>query len=391
MNAQWDDPKQPTRNQVHDYLPSGQRMTTVEENIAFQRACKEWGEAMLQHLFPGALVFMFGGTRMWHRLASGMEDAGFAMWDTIIWLHAQGFPKAQDIGRMIDQRHRNEREVLGRNPNSREASDTGNTLYKLGTVGKTDFISRGKSGWDGYKTPAMKPAWEPILCFRAPRDGLTYADLATTYGTGCLNVDGGRISVGDGAKLTTHSTSSGAAAGKGIYPPYGSVETHESPGQELGRYPSNIILDEGSAEILGEPSRFFYCAKVSKAERNAGCEDLPDCIKPGGMRTANGDAEKGHSSFDKGFQDTVQKNGHLTVKPLALTRYLATLLLPPTSVIPRRLLVPFCGSGSEMIGGEQGGWDQIVGVEQNPHFCEIAERRLKYWRMFLPGVRNDAA
>jgi DNA modification methylase len=95
-------------------------------------------------------------------------------------------------------------------------------------------------------------------------------------------------------------------------------------------------------------SRLFYVPKASQKERNAGCEDLP--------------------------------NDHPCVKPLPLCRYLAALLLPAASVAQRRLVVPFCSSGSEIIGGVQAGWDEIVGVEQNAHYCEIAEARLRYWR-----------
>jgi hypothetical protein len=67
-------------------------MTTVQENIAFQQAVKAWGEAMLPHLFPGAIVLMFAGLRMWEWLATGMQMAGFEHWDSFCWLHAQGFP-----------------------------------------------------------------------------------------------------------------------------------------------------------------------------------------------------------------------------------------------------------------------------------------------------------
>ncbi|KKL74514.1 hypothetical protein LCGC14_2064150, partial [marine sediment metagenome] len=65
-------------------------------------SAKEWGDAMMPLLYPGAIVFMFGGTRTWHRLATGMEEAGFEMWDTFMWLHGQGFPKAQAIDKLID-------------------------------------------------------------------------------------------------------------------------------------------------------------------------------------------------------------------------------------------------------------------------------------------------
>ena len=73
---------------------------------------------------------------------------------------------------------------------------------------------------------------------------------------------------------------------------------------------------------------------------------------------------------------TIRHNDHPCVKPLDLCRYLATLLLPPVSVSPRRILIPFAGSGSEMIGALQAGWDEVVGVEQGNHYCEIAEKRL---------------
>jgi DNA modification methylase len=382
MNAKWDDPRQMTKSQVVRYLPSGQRMTTVEESIEFQNAVRQWGEAMLPLLYPGALLFIFAGPRMLEWVATGMQFAGFEHWDTIMWVHSQGMPKAQDIGKMIDKQNGNKRETLGRNPNSREACDTSNTLFELGTIGKTDFISRGNSGWDGWKTPALKPAWEAILCFRAPRQGMTSAELALRYGTGALNVDAARI--GKGAKKWDKTKG-------GIWHP-------SEPGEQrwidnpLGRYPANVILDEESGELLYEQSGvrasdfFHYCAKASRREREAGLEGLEPQTTDDGRNTPN------DTPYQRG--KTLRRNIHPTVKPLALCRHLATLLLPPDSVFPRRLMVPFAGSGSEMIGAMQAGWNEIVGIEQNPHYCEIAKLRLQYWRMLLPASsprRNDAA
>jgi hypothetical protein len=179
-----------------------------------------------------------------------------------------------------------------------------------------------------------------------------------------------------------------------------------------GRYPANLILDEGSAKLLdaqsgvsksrkdagGQPkkggdiylhgmqirngsthadeggaSRFFYVAKASRRERDAGL----DAIEP--QTTDDGRNIPIDNPFQRGKR--LRHNYHPTVKPLALTRYLATLLLPPVSVAPRRLLVPFAGSGSEMIGAMQAGWDEIVGIEQDSDYCEIAKLRLQHWRM----------
>jgi site-specific DNA-methyltransferase (adenine-specific) len=71
-------------------------------------------------------------------------------------------------------------------------------------------------------------------------------------------------------------------------------------------------------------------------------------------------------------------NHHPTVKPLDLCRYLATMLLPPARETPRRLLVPFSGSGSEMIGALRAGWDHAEGIERDPDYIAIAHARLKH-------------
>jgi site-specific DNA-methyltransferase (adenine-specific) len=72
-------------------------------------------------------------------------------------------------------------------------------------------------------------------------------------------------------------------------------------------------------------------------------------------------------------------NPHPTVKPIALTKYLATLLLPPEMYAPRRIFVPFAGVASEMIGAWQGGWEEIVGVELKEEYAEVGRLRIDYW------------
>lgn len=357
-------------------------------------SAKEWGEAMMPHLHPGALVLMFGGTRTWHKLASGMEDAGFEMWDTLMWLYGQGFPKGQDISKLIDKANGNERTVIGIKPGHEDFAgrttrghldfkdgsegfdrpwmhdDEKRELYHMQTAPGSDL----SAPWSGWKTTALKPAWEPILAFKKPLDG-TYAAVAVKYGSGALNVDGGRIRLqdGDDPRLGGKGDWGTKSAAKNVYE--GGYAGERVGSSELGRYPANLILDEESGVL---PSRFFYCAKASAAERNAGLDSLPD--KAFGMSNqAKAEIKRGTESFENSELgvNTVKKvkNHHPTVKPLSLTQYLATLLLPPSS-ISRRLLVPFSGSGSEMIGALKAGWDEVVGIEREADYCQIAEARL---------------
>jgi len=153
-------------------------------------AC-EWGKAMLPHLHPGAIVLMFGGTRTWHKLATGMEEAGFQIWDTLMWLYGTGFPKGQDISKLIDKANGSERERLYQE--KRTGKETGTLGAYTGNNWVTAPGSEVSVSWSGHKTCALKPAWEPILAFRAPGNGKTYADLALECGSGCLNIDETRI------------------------------------------------------------------------------------------------------------------------------------------------------------------------------------------------------
>ena len=129
------------------------------------------------------------------------------------------------------------------------------------------------------------------------------------------------------------------------------------------------IKDSGSA------SRFFYTAKASKSERNAGLEGFE--VK-GKLYNGQSDTEasKAAGSVEDKFSTQPSANHHPTVKPLSLTKYLATLIKPP---VGGRLLVPFSGSGSEMIGALQAGWEYVEGVELTEEYIPIAEARIKYW------------
>lgn len=107
-----------------------------------------WHEA-LRVAKPGAHLLAFGGTRTFHRLMVAIEDAGWEIRDTLMWVYASGFPKSKNLN----------------------------------------------GEWQGWGT-ALKPAWEPIILARKPLIG-TVAENVLAWGTGGLNVDGCRVPVTD--------------------------------------------------------------------------------------------------------------------------------------------------------------------------------------------------
>jgi site-specific DNA-methyltransferase (adenine-specific) len=119
----------------------------------------------------------------------------------------------------------------------------------------------------------------------------------------------------------------------------------------------------------GGASRFFYCAKASRSEREAGLAGLPTTDL---YTEANPQPNR-----DKVTQHKVANN-HPTVKPLMLCRYLATLILPPPRDAPRRILVPYSGSGSEVLAALQAGWEEATGIEKEKDYIAIARGRIEH-------------
>ena len=151
----------------------------------------------------------------------------------------------------------------------------------------------------------------------------------------------------------------------------------------------NIEVEERLLEA--DPVR--YEAKAGRNERDYGLEGFErrpnDFQRPSsGLARSNGDKD--------GLKETNSqsaRNFHPTVKPISLTRHLASLLLPPDRYSPRRLLIPFSGVASEMIGALLAGWDEIVGVEGESDYAKIGRTRLVWWeqRMKETGLTEPKA
>jgi hypothetical protein len=428
-----------------------------------------------------------------------------------MWLYGAGFPKSHDISKGIDKAAGAEREVTG---------------TRTSAYGREDHSSKGKRGrarlmsgdkrevelknkpatdeaeqWDGYGT-ALKPAWEPVYLCRAPRQDKTFANLATEFGSGALNIDGGRIGTsgeepnfrgdrglgrsaggfyGDGSTLgkrdedkieeyhqhqgrwpanlilshhpdcvkvgefevegrvinrwkdgmkpfgggaggeyeTVRPSREGEASAERTYESEGGTDFAMKPGARrdntelverwacvpecparqlddqageltsgfmkagqkrkaskgLGGYQDGFpdeAINKDSYADRGGPSRFFYCGKTSRREKDKGLENFYWKRVDAGFELVS---QEEWEKLDK--KKRARGCIHPTVKPLAVLRYLSTLMLPPPlEGAKRRLLVPFLGSGSEIIAARQAGWDEVVGIEMDGQYIKIADARI---------------
>jgi len=307
-----------------------------------------WAEC-LRVLKPGGHLLAFSGSRTYHRMVVAIEDSGFEIRDQIMWLYGSGFPKSLDVSKAIDKSAGAEREIVGtQRTNIGMQGGNFSAGSNTGEVNITAPATPEAQQWQGWGT-ALKPAHEPIVVARKPLIG-TVANNVLTYGTGALNIDGSRVGTGGGSRDKQIGT---GTKSNDVYGTYGASMT-EKP-DNLGRWPANVIHD-GLEE---EWSRFFYCAKASKSERNAGLEVLPEGTNNVGALRDNGRESEPRANF------------HPTVKPLALMRYLIKLVTPPGGIV----LDPFLGSGTTAVAATLEGFNWI-GCEMTEDYWPIIEARI---------------
>lgn len=376
-------------------------------------------EAALRVAKPGAHLLAFGGTRTFHRLACAIEDAGWEIRDTVMWVYGSGFPKSHDVSKAIDRGAGAERAVVGpgrwNGVKGSNAKQAGCLIRPGGQHDETAPATDAARQWSGWGT-ALKPAWEPIIVARKPLDGTVAANVLR-YGTGAINVDGCRIESGG-----THRSARSAGRGAGY-------EAHNKPDRKYsaglggiisephaaGRWPANLIHD-GSEEVVGlfpessggafpgarntrgysrgldqgatphgfrpmgdsgSAARFFYCAKASRADRNEGLPVVTHQSGMGGAMPVDDDGK------DRDRFKVKSRNHHPTVKPTALMRYLCRLVTPPGGLV----LDPFCGSGSTGKAAVLEGF-RFLGIELDPEYAEIAEARIAAAQEREPLLRD---
>jgi len=325
-------------------------------------------EECLRVLKPGGHVLAFGGSRTWHRMAVAIEDAGFEIRDSIAWMYGSGFPKSLDVSKAIDKAAGYQGEVIG--TETVDIGIQGGSMHagrsqKLEEREIRELSSEAKQ-WQGWGT-ALKPAFEPIVVGRKPfAKGSTVAANVLEHGVGGLNIDASRIDA-KGRPLIEKTGEKWAGSNMD------SAGSKAVGATDLGRWPANVILDEYSAGLLDEqsgenPSRFFYCAKASKRDRNEGLDGLENRVGEHGNKWTDQDYRRGDDA-----PTTARKNFHPTVKPTALMRYLIKLVTPAGGTV----LDPFTGSGSTGKAALLDGY-KFVGAELTEEYLPIIEGRLRW-------------
>jgi len=370
MNKEWDSPqkhmeliereqkrseerfkegKSPVKVGFSKGVQPGLKIGTAKEGKWFQQWCEEWGKECLRVLKPGGYLLSFSAPRTYHRMTTGFEDAGFEIRDQIMWVFGSGFPKSLNLG----------------------------------------------EGWG----TALKPAHEPICVARKPLSEKTNKENMSKWGTGGINIDDSRIEYKDdkphSVGFDNHYKSTGI---------YSDMERpNDWVANNTGRWPANIIFDEEAGQILDEQSgiskgnkpgsirkgtsnflsnfetkqsertgyndlggasRFFYCPKASKKDRDEGMDLHDDKIL---NRVNSGGLEN-----DPTWGPIVRKNNHPTVKPTELMLYLIKLVTPKGGTV----LEPFMDSGSTGKACVRGGFD-FIGIEKEEEYIKIAKARIE--------------
>lgn len=347
---------------------------------SFQRWVTAWAEECLRVLKPGGHLLAFGGTRTWHRLAVAIEDAGFEIRDSVMWLYGSGFPKSHDVSKAIDKAAGAEREVIGRytSPDGRDRSAPSNGVGAVyGRDGRewnkaiTAPATPEAAQWSGWGT-ALKPANEPIVMARKPFKGTVAANVLE-HGTGALNINACRISAGEGDDL--HRARIGGFTDSAIY---GTSNGYGMQAAPSGRWPANVILDEHMAGVLDEQSGVLksgaWNGVTNKARPSQSSKGAESERERADRPADSGGASRFFYVAKAPKRERPEVNGvkHATVKPLTLMRYLVRMVTPPNGIV----LDPFAGSGTTIEAALLEGF-QSIGIELTDEYLPLIQQRVK--------------
>jgi site-specific DNA-methyltransferase (adenine-specific) len=342
----------------------------------YQEWTTSWATEALRVLKPGASMFVMGGTRTYHRMACGIEDAGFVIKDCLMWCYASGFPKAVALDKLIDKRAGAERKIIGKARWSQPAKSG----HHAGLLDKHVKMAEGRftpdvtspatdlaKKWEGWKVGGLKPAYEPIVWAIKPPEG-SYVDNVLKHGVGAVNVDECRIpyeSEKDRKRRKRGVVVDGKDLSETMWNVKSGYKTYDSDKymSEEGRFPANMIRTD---EFHDGYDRFFFIPKAGRGERDEGLDLLPDRFDYGDYGNGLGKVPK-----ETGKRPSPAKNIHPTVKPVRLMEHLIKLVTREGQIV----LDPFVGSGTTCVAARMLN-RRYIGIDLNPEYVEIAKRRL---------------
>lgn len=367
---------------------------SARANREFGKWCEAWGREVLRVLKPGAHLLSFGGTRTYHRLTCGLEDAGFEIRDALVWLYGSGFPKSRNVARDLDDlagvqgtygapksdahaahlergsdHGESRHEGWGFDP-SRDALEARCRVYLPASP-----LGKKFNGWG----TGLKPFHEPIVLARKPLAERSIARQVAATGTGALNIDGARIPfASDADRENTEARNRHGSWGTGQRQNtiYGEDKREVAEGGdysgEKGRWPPNVVLDESAAAILdaeaGERGG-GYGVNTGKPANVYG-----DYAGLGGEVIGYGDSGGPSRFCYTAKASTAERDGatHPTIKPQDVMRWCIRLLAPPGGVV----LDPFAGSGSTLKAARDEGF-RSIGIEREPEYARQIAHRLR--------------
>jgi site-specific DNA-methyltransferase (adenine-specific) len=337
-------------------------------DIAFRP--ETWG-AVLRVLKPGAHLVAFGAPRNYHRMACAIEDAGFEIRDSLMWIFGSGFPKSHDVSKGIDRAVGAQREVIGewRMPGRGKRSEQ----QKFGMTNDSGKITAPATDaarqWQGWGT-ALKPSYEPIILARKPLIGTVAANVLA-HGTGALNIDGCRIESGG-----EHMRGAVKGSANGVLAKLRGSRSFVATDSPAGRWPANVIHD-GSEEVLrGFPETGAgQIGGVKDPNGSMGYRSSAAGRASG--RSAPGIPDSGSAAryLYTAKADKADRLGskHPTVKPVDLIAYLCRLITPRGGTI----LDPFAGSGTTGMAAMREGFRAIL-IEREAEYVADIKRRLAH-------------
>lgn len=347
-------------------------------------------------LKPGAYLLAFSGTRTYHKMAYAIEKAGFEIRDKIdvfydgntdlqnfisslseeqliafirmveqqgtkgfmSWIYGSGFPKSLDISKAIDKAAGAERKVIG----YYETHDirSNGLMAKKGmlTVAKTTAATELAKQWEGWGT-ALKPANEPIVVARKPLSEGTVINNMLKWSTGGININGSRLPTDNYDDEQYQSN---------------------TDGNPLGRFPANVIInDEHTEEILNTHSGTLKSGSNNVRRKEGSFLEHGGLGKSGDLQISYGDCGGASRFFYCAKASRSEKeefNTHITVKPIKLIKYLVKMVTPKGGIS----LDPFLGSGTHSVAcielSKEGHPVNYIGFDKDRKSYEIAKRRI---------------